>query len=198
MNILAIIIAVCLLCLNKFVYAWDPFLKIYSFIMLVFLPCLLIYLSVKDDVARLVRKLRTKKHTWEVIEVSPKRVKRRKRKKVVYAPSWMSSTGKAGRGVLKELGIGYEKVKKEKPKKKRIVLSYRAREDKTEEMLRAKWQPYIEVLEERGEVHVGKNHHYGKLRGKDILRAMYRDLRRLGYNVELELDDYDGVIKLKR
>ena len=191
--------ATVLLLFNLFAHPDNYLLEIYKLILFVFFPILLIYFSIKDDVRRLISKIkRGKKRQHVVIEISPPRGKRKKRRVTKYAPAWMRSIGNAGRSALKELGIGYGKANKEKQNKKEIVVRYIGRDDRTEELLRAKWQPYIEMLEEKGEVYVSRNHHHGKLRGKDILRAMYRDLRRLGYNVVLEMDDYDGKIKLRK
>jgi len=127
----------------------------------------------------------------------PKRRRRRKREPEESLPDErLPRTGE----ILKELGIKRERVRKVKAERNIIdtcLKKYEPKEDRTKEMLLARWKPLLCELMEKGFVHFDPNSHYGKLRGKDIARAFYRDLKRLGYRgrVRLILDDYDARVE---
>ncbi|MHA1852537.1 MAG: hypothetical protein ACTSUF_03410 [Candidatus Heimdallarchaeaceae archaeon] len=118
--------------------------------------------------------------------------KRRKHKRKPIAPEIFEPEIHIRGELFKKLGISYEKPKRQRGVKE-VELS-KVKEDKTEQILYNKWQPFIRLLEEQGTVYISKNEYYGSLRGKDIIRFAKKDLKRLGYKVDVKLRDYDGYI----
>ena len=83
------------------------------------------------------------------------------------------------------------------PKEKKLIKSVGVDEYVVRnEMLRTKWNSLIRVLESDGKVFVSRHAHYGGIRGNDILLIAKRDLRRIGYNVDIKLTGHDGYIIL--
>lgn len=105
-----------------------------------------------------------------------------------YPKMTIETTGQ----ILKKLGIKREKRKKVKPKKV-LELKKPEPEKKKPSML----EPLIQELLNKEELYIDRNMHYGKLRGKDIARALAKELKRKGIKYELKMDDYDAFIKIK-
>jgi hypothetical protein len=126
--------------------------------------------------------------------VSTGKRKRRKRPKIPV-PSTGPPVREPTRGeILKELGVTPGKPRKKAPE--RVIELAPVKEDKTLQVLRKRWRPFINILKERGPIHVSKHDHYGSLRGRDILRFAKKDLRRLGYSVKIKPKGYGGDIWL--
>jgi hypothetical protein len=97
--------------------------------------------------------------------------------------------------MFRRLNIGYKKPIK--PKEIKAIRLAVVKDDNTKELLFHKWQSLIGRLEREGRVFISRNEHYGGLRGRDILRFAKRDLRRLGYDVEVKFGDYDGYMWIR-
>lgn len=100
--------------------------------------------------------------------------------------------------ILKRLGVRRERIKrKETPENKfkhpRII---KPTHDKKKRMRRM-WKPLLDRLLKGETVRIDKNDYFGKIRGADILREARKDLKRLGYNVEVRLKGHGGTIRIK-
>jgi len=96
--------------------------------------------------------------------------------------------------ILKRLGIKREKKRKPKPPKKKIEI----KKPKPEKPKYSTLEPLIQDLLSKGELYIDRNMHWGKLRGKDIARALKRELKRRGIEFEVKYGDYDATVKIKR
>ena len=108
---------------------------------------------------------------------------------VKYPKITMETTGE----ILKRLGIRRERRRKPKPKK---VLEIR--KPKPEGPRYSILEPLIEEILTKGELYIDRNMHYGRLRGKDIARALVRELKNRNVEYEVKWGDYDALIKIKR
>jgi len=68
-----------------------------------------------------------------------------------------------------------------------------------ERKLRARWQPIIQQLRERGRVVIGQDSHLGQLRGGNIVESFKRDIKRMSLDFDVDIDyrghDHDTVIE---
>jgi len=80
---------------------------------------------------------------------------------------------------------------------RKVELKPYKKPDRSIEILRAKWYPLILKLESSGSVRISKHTHYGGMRGIDIVRKAKTELRRMGYEIEINLRGHDGVIILR-
>ena len=106
-----------------------------------------------------------------------------------YPKMTVETTGQ----ILKRLGIKREKRKKVKPKK-----VFELKKPKEEKPRYSILEPLIKELFSKGELYIDRNMHYGKLRGKDIARALAKELRRRKIEYDIKMDDYDAHIKIRR
>jgi len=106
-----------------------------------------------------------------------------------YPKIRMETTGE----ILKRLGIKREKRRK-KPVRKILEIIRPEPEKPKYSVL----EPLIQELMSRGELYIDRNMHYGRLRGKDIARALERELKRRNVEYEIKWGDYDAVIKIRR
>jgi len=94
--------------------------------------------------------------------------------------------------ILRRLGIKRLKIRKQKLKKEIKLKPIKPRKEKLSTL-----EPLIEELMEKGELEFSRNMHYGKLRGKDIAKALAKELKRRNIKFQLELDDYDAKIRIR-
>ena len=64
-----------------------------------------------------------------------------------------------------------------------------------EKRIRYRWQNEIDLLLNFGIIEFGKNEHKGKLRGKNIARVFYSDLKRIGIDTRLSFKGMKGIVK---
>jgi len=108
---------------------------------------------------------------------------------IEYPKMTVETTGQ----IFKRLGIKREKIRKVKPKK---VIEIK--KPKPEKPKYSTLEPLIQELLSKGELYIDRNMHYGKLRGKDIARALAKELKRRKIEYDMKMDDYDAVIKIRR
>lgn len=106
-----------------------------------------------------------------------------------YPETVMETTGQ----ILKRLGIKREKRRKVKSKK-----ALEIKKPKPEKPKYSVLEPLIQELMSKRELYIDRNMHYGKLRGKDIARALAKELKRRGIEYEIKWGDYDAYIKIER
>jgi len=93
--------------------------------------------------------------------------------------------------------IPARKIKKPKTiKKKTIEIPKIEDRDLTREKIIAKWRPLLKVLEEKGEITIDSNFHYGGLRGYDIATKLKKDLKKLGYKTKIKGDEKQAKVIL--
>lgn len=63
------------------------------------------------------------------------------------------------------------------------------------EQLESRWEKIIRILRERGEIEVQDSQHVGSLRGKDVVRAFSRDVKRMDLPFAVETDVSKGIIR---
>jgi len=94
--------------------------------------------------------------------------------------------------------IPARKIKKPKVVKKKVIEIPKIEErDLTREKLLAKWKPLLQELENKGEVVIDGNMHYGGLRGYDIVLKAKKELKLLGYKVKVKGDEKQAKISLE-
>ena len=108
-------------------------------------------------------------------------------KKMEYPELKVERTGE----ILRRLGIRRIKIRKQKPRKEIKLKPVKPRKERKSTL-----EPLIQELLEKGELKFTRNMHYGKLRGKDIAKALAKELKRRNIKFVLELDDYDAKIKI--
>ena len=190
--------------LRDFVWERDipGVLTIIAFFIIV--PSLYIISELKRPCAALCRilkgYLKPKPPETPILYIEPAKPKRRRKRKREPEESLPDERLPRTGEILKELGIKRERVRKVKAERNIIdtcLKKYEPKEDRTKEMLLARWKPLLCELMEKGFVSFPRNYHFGQIRGKDAARAFYRDLKRLGYRgrVRLILDDYDARVE---
>ena len=109
---------------------------------------------------------------------------------VRYPKITVETTGE----ILKRLGIKREKRRRKKPVRK-ILETIKPEPEKPRYTF---LEPLIEEILTKGELYIDRNMHYGRLRGKDIARALVRELKNRNVEYEVKWGDYDALIKIKR
>jgi len=110
---------------------------------------------------------------------------------VKYPKITMETTGE----ILKRLRIRRERRRKARIKPKKVL---EIRKPKPEGPRYSVLEPLIEEILTKGELYIDRNMHYGRLRGKDIARALVRELKNRNVEYEVKWGDYDALIKIKR
>lgn len=101
-------------------------------------------------------------------------------------PEKIETTGE----ILKRLGI--KKERRKKARKKKVIELKKVKEEKE---IPSFLEPLIDEFVEKGEIYIDKNMHYGRLRGKDIARALVKELKKRNIDFEVKYGDYDAKIK---
>lgn len=137
----------------------------------------------------------TSKKTEEKPRIMPKKRRKGHRfKNIDEKPTYEPQQHVKG-NLFRKLGIDYRKpVKKEENDAFLPVLT--EKENHATEKLEKKWESLIHELRENGTVKISRHSHHGQLRGVDILIHARRDLKRIGYEVEIVKKGYDGEIRL--
>lgn len=126
------------------------------------------------------RREEQRKRTAELINYFERTIK--------YPKITIETTGQ----ILKRLGIKREKRKIAKPKKELVLKKVEKEKERISTL-----EPLIQELLTKKELFINRHLHYGRLRGKDIARALAKELKRKGIKYELKMDDYDAFIKIK-
>lgn len=101
--------------------------------------------------------------------------------------------------VLKRLGIKREKVKIDHSdiSKFKAARTIKPTCDKKKQ-LEIMWKPILDRLLKGETIKIEKNDYFGKIRGAHILTEARKDMKRLGYNVEVKLKGHGGTIRIKQ